>query len=147
MLTPFDDYLIHQTPDTVDHVASSDRNFYDRYYFSCHDLKGETFLVVAMGAYPNLGVIDAFATCVQRNKRQFVVRASRELRGDRSRTSIGPIGVEVPSRFWAATAPRQQMNSGWMIASCSSRYSRQLAASWGNGARFPGGRHLIVLRI
>ena len=77
MLTPLDDYLVHQTPDTVDHVATSDRNFYDRYYFNCHDLTGDTFLVVAMGAYPNLGVIDAFATAVQRNERQFVVRASR----------------------------------------------------------------------
>ena len=95
MLTPFDDYLIHQTPETVDRVASSDRNFYDRYYFNCHDLTGETFLVVALGLYPNLGVIDAFATCVHRNKRQFVVRASRELAGDRSNTTVGPIGVEV----------------------------------------------------
>jgi hypothetical protein len=42
-----------------------------------------------------LGIIDAFATCVQRNQRQFVVRASRELKSDRSRTVVGPIGVEV----------------------------------------------------
>jgi hypothetical protein len=95
LLTPFDDYLIHQTPETLDRVVTSDRNFYDRYYFNCHDLTGDTFLVIAMGVYPNLGVIDAFATCVQRNERQFVVRASRALAGDRSRTEVGPIGVEV----------------------------------------------------
>jgi hypothetical protein len=95
MLSPLDDYLSHQTPETFDRVASSDRNFYDRYYFNCHDLTGETFLVIAMGVYPNLGVIDAFATCVQRNQRQFNVRASRELGSDRSNTIIGPIGVEV----------------------------------------------------
>jgi hypothetical protein len=95
MLTPHDDYLIHQTPDTLDRVATSDRNFYDRYYFNCHDLTGDTFLVVAMGVYPNLGIMDAFATCVQRNERQFVVRASRELKGDRVQTVVGPIGVEV----------------------------------------------------
>ena len=107
MLTPFDDYLIHQTPETLDRVVSGDRNFYDRYYFNCHDLAGDTFLVVAMGAYPNLGVIDAFATCVARNQRQFVVRASRALAGDRSRTVVGPIGVEVLEglrrlRVWCA---------------------------------------------
>ena len=95
MLTPLDDYLAHQTPETFDHVATSDRNFYDRYYFNCHDLTGDTFLVVTMGVYPNIGVIDAFATVVQRNERQFVVRASRELGEDRSRTVVGPIGVEV----------------------------------------------------
>jgi hypothetical protein len=95
MLTPHDDYLVHQTPETLDRAATSDRNFYDRYYFNCHDLTGDTFLVVAMGVYPNLGVIDAFATCVQRNERQLVVRGSRELKGDRARTTVGPIGVEV----------------------------------------------------
>jgi hypothetical protein len=95
VLTPLDDYLAHQTSDTFDHVASSDRNFYDRYYFNCHDLTGETFLVVAMGAYPNVGVIDAFATCVRGQTRQHIVRASRELGADRSNTTVGPIGVEV----------------------------------------------------
>jgi hypothetical protein len=95
VLTPLDDYLIHQTPEPLAHVSTSDRNFYDRYYFNCHDLTGETFLVVAMGAYPNLNVIDGFATCVQHNERQLVVRASRVLDADRSQTVVGPIGVEV----------------------------------------------------
>ncbi len=95
MLTPLDDYLIHQTPETLDRVVTSDRNFYDRYYFNCHDLTGDTLLVVAMGAYPNLNVIDAFATVVVRNQRQLVVRASRVLGADRGQTAVGPIGVEV----------------------------------------------------
>jgi hypothetical protein len=95
MLTRFDDYLIHQTPETLDHVVSGDRNFYDRYYFNCHDLTGDTFLVVAMGAYPNLNIIDAFATVVVRNQRQYVVKASRVLDGDRSNSVVGPIGVEI----------------------------------------------------
>ena len=95
MLTPFDDYLTHQTPDSFASVATSDRNFFDRYYFGCHDLTGDTFLVVAMGAYPNVGVMDAFATCVQRRDKQFVVRASRALGADRSQSVVGPIGVEV----------------------------------------------------
>ena len=41
--------------------------------------------------------------------------------------------ASVPNRFCAATAPRQQMNCGWMISSWRSRYSRQAAASTGNG--------------
>ncbi len=31
-LTPADDYQIHQTPETMDRVNTSDRNFYDRYF-------------------------------------------------------------------------------------------------------------------
>jgi hypothetical protein len=59
-----------------------------------HDLKGEVFLAIAMGVFPNIGVIDAFATATQGDQ-QWVVRASRELGDDRSRTEVGPIKVEV----------------------------------------------------
>jgi hypothetical protein len=95
MLTPLDDYLVHQTPETVDRVVTSDRNFYDRYYFNAHTLDGRAFLVVALGLYPNIGVIDAFATIVIDGKTQYAVRASRELGSDRMNTKAGPIGVEV----------------------------------------------------
>jgi len=95
MLTPLDDYLVHQTPETVDRVVTSDRNFYDRYYFNAHTLDGNAFLVVAMGLYPNIGVIDAFATIVVEGKTQYAVRASRELGSDRMNTKVGPIGVDV----------------------------------------------------
>jgi hypothetical protein len=43
-------------------VASSDRNFYDRCYLNAHDRTGDVFLVTGLGVYPNLGVIDAYAT-------------------------------------------------------------------------------------
>lgn len=95
MLTPLDDYLIHQTPYPLAYTYTSDRNFYDRYYFNCHNLEGDVFLVVGMGLYPNIGVIDAFATCAVEGKKQYVVKASRELRFDRSNTKVGPIAVEV----------------------------------------------------
>jgi len=121
MLTPFDDYPIHQTSDTIDRVATSDRNFYDRYYFSLHDLKGEVFLVVALGVFPNIGVMDAFATATQ-GETQWVVRASRELGGDRSHTVVGPIGVEVLEglrrlRVWCAqTGGRPAEPNEWGLS-------------------------------
>ena len=95
MLTPIDDHLIHQTPDTFDHVFTADRNFYDRYYFSAHTHDGRVFLVVAMGVYPNVGVIDAFATVAIDGRTQHMVRASREVGSDRMNMKVGPIGVEV----------------------------------------------------
>lgn len=95
MLTPLDDYLVHQTPETVDRVYTSDRNFYDRYYFGAHTLDGSAYLMVAMGLYPNIGVIDAFATAVIDGKTQYIVRASRELGSDRMNTNVGPIGVQI----------------------------------------------------
>src|SRR3712207_2362916 len=94
MLSPMDDYLIHQAPETLDHPATSDRNFYDRYYFSAFNPDGSAFVAVAFGQYPNLNVTDAFANAVV-SDRQHIVRASRELNGDRGDTSVGPIRVQV----------------------------------------------------
>jgi hypothetical protein len=77
-LSPFDEYLAHQTPDTFDHVYTSDRNFYDRYYFNMHSSSDELFVIIGLGQYPNLGVTDAFIT-VSIGQEQHTVRASREL--------------------------------------------------------------------
>ena len=84
-ISAMDEYLAHQTTDTNDIVFTSDRNFYDRYYFNAHTLDGSVFLVVAVGLYPNIGVIDAFATVVVENRTQHILRASRELGSDRRR--------------------------------------------------------------
>lgn len=94
MLTPLDDYPIHQVAEVMRHVGTSDRNFYDRYYFNCHACGPDLFLAAGLGQYPNLGVVDAFAI-VATGGRQHVVRASRELGADRMDTSAGPFRVEV----------------------------------------------------
>ncbi|MGQ0431932.1 MAG: hypothetical protein ACT452_05955 [Microthrixaceae bacterium] len=94
MLSPADDYPIHQVPEPIRRPATSDRNFYDRYYFNCHPCSDERFLIMGMGQYPNLGVMDAFAVVVHEGTHR-VVRASRELGNDRMDTSVGPFRVEV----------------------------------------------------
>ena len=93
-LGPFDEFLAHQTTDTFDHVATSDRNFYDRYYFNMHSSSDELFVITGLGQYPNLGVTDAFIT-VSIGTEQHTVRASRELGSDRLDTRVGPLSVEV----------------------------------------------------
>jgi hypothetical protein len=92
-LSSFDDFPVHQVAETVRHAATSDRNFYDRYYFNCHANDGEAFLIFGLGQYPNLEVQDAFA-CVVTGTTHRVVRASRRL-GDRMDTTVGPLSVEV----------------------------------------------------
>ena len=93
-LSRFDEYLAHQTSETFDHVATSDRNFYDRYYFNMHSSSDELFVIMGMGQYPNLGVTDAFIT-VSIGTEQHTIRASRELGTDRMDTTVGPLGVEI----------------------------------------------------
>ncbi len=92
-LSGFDDYPVHQVAETVRHAATSDRNFYDRYYFNCHANDGGAFLVLGLGQYPNLATQDAFALLVTGATHR-VVRSSRTM-GDRMDTSVGPLAVEV----------------------------------------------------
>jgi hypothetical protein len=94
MLSPADDLPIHQVAAPVRQPATSDRNFYDRYYFNCHPCSDEMFLIIGQGQYPNLGVTDAFAL-VRRGDEHRVVRASRELGIDRLDTRVGPFRIEV----------------------------------------------------
>lgn len=101
MLSPLDDYPIHQVAQPVRRVGTSDRNFYDRYYFNCmavgDRLAAEPdapFLIMGMGQYPNLGVADAFAVVVHDGIHR-VVRSSRALGLERMDTTVGPFTVAV----------------------------------------------------
>jgi hypothetical protein len=124
-LSPLDDYPVHQIPEVMRHVGTSDRNFYDRYYFNAFPLSGDAMLIVGVGQYPNLGVTDAFALFRDKNIHR-VVRASRELGADRMDTRVGPFEVTVieglkklkvtldPNQFglsfdltWAGSIPAQ----------------------------------------
>ena len=92
-VTSWDDYPVHQSADWIAHVATSDRNFYDRYYFNVLDTAGRFMVVMGLGQYPNLGTTDAFAT-VRIGDEQHVVRASRPLT-DRADISVGPLRIEI----------------------------------------------------
>ncbi len=95
MLSPLDDYPVHQISEPMRHVGTSDRNFYDRYYFNIHgtgDVHGtdeELFCVIGVGQYPNLGVADAFVS-VKLGDDHRVVRSSKVLGADRMDASVGP---------------------------------------------------------
>ena len=65
---------------------TSDRNFYDRCYFNAHDRTGDIFFVTGLGVYPNLGVIDAYAT-VRKGDHQWAIRCSDALGGPQPRSS------------------------------------------------------------
>jgi hypothetical protein len=93
VLTPGDDYPIHQTSEPVAHPATSDPNHYDRYFFNGSTPDGSLFFGVALGLYPNRQVIDG-AFSVVADGQQVSVHASGRCPPDRE-TSVGPITVEV----------------------------------------------------
>jgi hypothetical protein len=89
-----DEYPIHQIPLSMEYVGTGDRNFYDRCYFAGHDRTGDILLITGLGVYPNLGVIDAYAT-VRRGDRQWAVRFSGALDDDRLHQRVGGYRIEV----------------------------------------------------
>ncbi len=94
MLNRLDDYPIHQTPVPIAHAATSDPNFYDRYFFNGYTRDGSLFFAAALGVYPNRQVMDASVSVV-RGGQQFVLRASRMAPVERTETAVGPIRVDV----------------------------------------------------
>ncbi len=94
MLSPLDDYPVHQVAEVMRHTGTGDRHFYDRYYFNLYNRSADLFCVFGLGQYPNLGTTDVF-TVVTHHDVHRVVRASRELGADRMDTTIGPLRVEV----------------------------------------------------
>ncbi|MFE5689141.1 hypothetical protein [Streptomyces sp. NPDC056512] len=90
-----DEYPVHQVPLSMKHVATGDRNAYDRCIFHLVDPTGEFLLILGLGVYPNLGVIDAYAT-LRVGDTLHAVRASDALRdGSRMELAVGPLRIQV----------------------------------------------------
>lgn len=94
MLTPFDDYPIHQTSAPLAQPASGDRNHYDRYFFNGYDRDGDLYFAAAMGRYANRSVLDAAFSVVSGGV-QRSVHASCRAPLDPADTACPPIRVEV----------------------------------------------------
>jgi hypothetical protein len=93
MLTKADEYPIHQTPEPIAY-SGTDRNFYDRYFFSGYTRDGSEYFSAALGVYPHLNVMDA-SFCVIHDGVQHNLHASRVFYNERLDTHVGPIAVDV----------------------------------------------------
>lgn len=92
MLTPFDDYPIHQTPLPLAQAGAGHPDHYDRFWFNGYT--EDLYFALALGTYPNRGVIDA-AFSVVHDGLQRSVFASGRIPLDRTQTRIGPISIDI----------------------------------------------------
>ena len=93
MLTPADDYPLHQTPVPMA-LASGERNFYDRFFFNGYAPDGSVFFAAALGVYPQLNIMDA-SFCLTIAGKQHNLRASKHMLGDRLDLTVGPVRIEI----------------------------------------------------
>lgn len=93
MLSPADDYPLHQRPEPF-MLAGRDRNFYDRFFFNGYNAQSTCFFALALGIYPQLGIMDA-AFSVRVGDKQYNLRASKEMTDDRLNMQIGAIRLAI----------------------------------------------------
>ena len=94
MITLLDDYAIHQTPQPVSRPATSDRNFYDRWYFSGAAADGGCMFEAALGLYPHRRVMDAHFTVLVDGV-QHCFHGSRRAPAERTEMQVVPFRLEV----------------------------------------------------
>src|SRR6478735_7033431 len=133
MPVPLDEYPIHQSPLSIAHMDTSDRNAYDRCYLNAHDRTGDVFLVTGLGQYPNLGVIDAYAT-VRKGDQQFTITASGSTSPGRGRSRpttrrVTPGGATVGST-WTRNGSRRSARGRGACGSAARRWRSRPTAGW-----------------
>jgi hypothetical protein len=94
VLSKFDDYAIHQTPEPIAHPASSDRNVYDRYWFNGYAADGEFYFGIGMGLYPHRGILDC-GFSIARGGEQHAFHGSRRAPNEPSDTTCGPFSIQI----------------------------------------------------
>jgi hypothetical protein len=105
MLTRFDDYPIHQTPEPLAFPASSERNVYGRYWFNGFSKEGEFYFGIAFAVYPNRDVMDCALSIVRADGTQDCFRASRRCPADRSDLRVGRCSSRSSSRCGPCARP------------------------------------------
>ena len=94
MLSLFDDYPIHQTPEPVAHPASSDKDVYERYWFNGYSRAGDLYLGIGTAYYPHLGIRDC-AISVVADGEQHAFHASARAGREPTEMTIGPYALEI----------------------------------------------------
>jgi hypothetical protein len=94
MLSKFDDYPIHQTPEPLAHHVSSDRNVYDRYWFNGYSDDGSFYFGIGAAIYPNLGIMDCGFSIV-RDGVQHAFHGSRRAPREPSEIVVGPFRIDI----------------------------------------------------
>lgn len=94
MISWADDYAFHQTPTYVRVPATTDRNFYDRYWFVGYHPDGSLAFGAAFGRYANRFVVDAHLAVV-RDGVQHNLHASGPAPLDPTDTSVGPLTLAI----------------------------------------------------
>jgi hypothetical protein len=97
VLTPYDEFPVHQAPHPFSRVPSTDTAWDDGYYFGAFSPNEDVFIYTGMRVNSNVDVIGGFAG-IAHHGRQYTARFSREWRPDFD-IRIGPFIYQVIEPF------------------------------------------------
>ncbi|MEY2883792.1 MAG: hypothetical protein RL490_1516 [Pseudomonadota bacterium] len=95
MLNRLDDYPVHQTPEPLAVLATSDRNAYDRSWFNGYAPDGSYYFGIGMAVYPHRGILDCAFSVVRPGGLQHCFYGSRRAPIERTEMQVGPFRIEV----------------------------------------------------
>ena len=119
-LSPLDDYLIHQTPDPIRVMWSSDPRAYERYWMVCHDDGGEVLVATGLQLLPEPRPGRGLRHR-QPPRPPRTVRGFRRLGADRMDLRIGPDQPDDRRRACAGGGSSSSPTSGASASSCDFR--------------------------
>lgn len=93
MLSPWDDFPIHQTSYPIGYPIGVDPGRYDRHWLTMHDPTLTTQLGFGMSVHPNRGIVDAALSVVRDGRQESCYTSAPLTRG--LDTVAGPLRVEV----------------------------------------------------
>ncbi|MEK9650139.1 MAG: hypothetical protein VW146_04220 [Gammaproteobacteria bacterium] len=94
ILSAFDDFPFHQTSEPILNPATSERNFYERYWFNGFCPEQKIIFGIGFGFYPNRNIMDAhFSISVDGKQHSF--HASSRINPQRIPMKIGPLELKV----------------------------------------------------
>ncbi len=140
MLSKFDDYPIHQTPEPVAHAASSDRNVYDRYWFNGYRDDGAFYFGIGLGYYPNRGIMDCGFSVVI-DGRQHAFHGSRRAGNEPSESTVGPFTIEVVEPMRAVRVTLDENDTG---ISCDLHFEARTACVEEGRQTLRNSRHIVM---
>jgi hypothetical protein len=93
VLTPYDEYPVHQTSGPFTEIPSTDLGWDDGYFFGAYSAQAEAFLFTGLRVSPNSDVVGAYAGLMHRGI-QRTVRLSRIWRPDFD-VAVGPLHFDI----------------------------------------------------
>jgi len=112
MLSLFDDYPIHQTPDPIAVPASSDKDVYERYWFNGYSKAGDTYLGIGTAYYPHLGIRDCGISFVHDGV-QHSFHASARASDEPTDMKIGPFRLQIVEPMRSCRVVLDANDTGW----------------------------------